>query len=69
MKIRSVMGLFSDDGTSQTLLVDVNENLISHLFSERFLEFKLHRPATVLDPFGHAIRNKFNLERARGRLF
>jgi hypothetical protein len=41
MKVRAVMGRVSNDGTSQTLLVDANENLISHLFSERFLEFKL----------------------------
>ena len=68
MEIRAVMGLSSDDGTSQTLLVDVNGSLISHLFSERFLEFKLQRPSTVLDQSGHSIRNKFNLERARDRL-
>ena len=51
------------------MIVDVNGNLINLLFSERILELQLQRPATVLDQSGHAIRNKFNLERARGTLF
>ena len=54
--------------TLGAMIVDANGNLINFLFSERILKLQLQRPATVLNFFGHAIRNKFNLERARGRL-
>jgi hypothetical protein len=51
------------------LLYHFPSYFINFLCSERILELQLQRPATVLDLFGHTIRNKFNLERARGSLF
>ena len=65
---------FGGEGILQTPLIDPIRpgiarfcKLLNSLFSERILKLYLQRPATVLDQSGHAIRNKFNLERARGR--
>ena len=66
---------FGGEGILQTPIIDPIRpgiarfcKLINFLFSEHILELQLQRPATVLDQSGHAIRNQFNLERARGRL-
>ncbi len=64
--------VIKSNAKKQGVKIYFKDNLIiifSYIWFLILSEFQIDALTRVLDLFGHAIRNKFNLEGARGTLF